>query len=390
MPVTPDSYAVASGSISAGIPSWVPPINTLVDISTNTLYSTKGTDAANPTRAIFDAWCGVAYAPDYGVFGSIIATGGGHADGSLNAVYCYDIASRTWSKIKDSAPVFINPTNSLVADTVTGWMWADTTGTIVQDGEPFASHTYAGLVGLPASAIAGSTNGWIITAGRGTMPITAAGATKRGQKLNLGTDVKFTHHGASDFGNGGTGYGGACYDSTRNRLVSFAGSNLPSFSWLDLTTQAMGNINYTNAVGAGVYFDAYYSSAHYDSQSDLYYIAKASSAFTLTMISPTGQVKTATVSGTLPTTPGGWEWAQELGCMVFFSGVDNDVYIAKKPSNPLTGTWYITKRTLAGTVQQRSASAPHYTRMRWINKIKSFLWVSKTEQAVQIFRLGVI
>lgn len=379
MPVTPDRYTASSNPVSAGMPSWVPPVGVIRDVSLNTLSSQRGTDDAGWTRAIFNAWSGMAVVEQYGDLGSVIATGGGHGDGAANAVYRFDLATRLWSKIKQSATPFNVGGN--VADPATGWMYADASGSTLQVGQPFAAHHYSGLVGVPPSAIPGGRHGWLLSAGRIVQPFAAGPGTSKGLKLNLGDEL-FSHHGG-DFGNTGAVYGGSCWDSARNRLVAFTSYNIGYFSWLDLATAVNGNTNFNG----GNYYDAYECAAFYDASSDLYYVIQVKAPYRLLICTPTGVVVTAVTTGTAPTAFGGWDWVEEWGCLVFFTGLDNIVWTLSRPVNPLTGTWVWNSQTLTGTVNQRLSTVAHYTRFRWFKKIKSFIWCATTESAAQIARI---
>ena len=383
-----DSYAVASGGVIAGgryyLPGWLPPLGGIADVSLNTLESVRDSDDLSQTRAIMSAWSGCAFIAEWGVAGSLIFTGGGHDDGKLNAIYRYDIAGREFSKIKPSAPWFEGP-SSRIADPLTGWMWSETSGTSVQVGEPFAAHFYAGLVGVPPSAVSGVSHGLLVTAGRTTMPRDAGAATKQAHKIRLGQDDKWTTHGsplAVD-----TGYGGACYDAIRNRVVSFAGMNRTSFIALDVATGASSSISYTKAVGYPE-LDNYYRAAFHDTANDLYMTVRVDSPYGFSLINPvSGLITTPTVSGTAPTGSGGWEWVQEWGALVFYPGTGNKVWILSRPVNPLTGTWTYTEQTLSGSGRSQAGGNPHYNRLRYSSRYRTFFWASAANAPVQAFRI---
>lgn len=382
-----DSYSVPSGGVilAGRYPSWVPAVGTIADVSTNNLEDVRGADDLNQTRAIMSAWSGAAYVEGWGRYGSMIFTGGGHGDGKLNAIYRYDIETRAFTKIKNSAPWFLNASNR-VADNVTGWMWADASGTTMQVGEPFAAHFYSGLVGVPASAMPGATNGWLITAGRNTMPQGADQETNQPHKIALGDDQTWAFCGGAL--TRPAGYGGACYDSLRNRVASFSGNTVTTFGYIDLDDETVGDINYTKTVGYPE-LQNYYRAAFYDAASDLYITADVRATYPVSLIHPTtGLITTPAIVGDAPAGSGGWDWVEEWGALVFYPGSGNTVWTLKRPVNPLTGTWEWASQTLTGTPRAQAAGNPHYTRFRYSKRLNSFLWASACNAPVQAFRIN--
>lgn len=383
-----ESYICESGGVLAGgrtyFPAWRPAVGEIVDISLNALEDVRGADDLAQTRAIMAAWSGCAYLAHWGRYGSMVFTGGGHDDGKLNAIYRYDIETRLFTQIKPSAAWHADA-NSRIADALTGWMWADASGTTLQVGEPFAAHFYAGLVGVPAAAVPGVANGLLLTAGRSTMPRLANAGTSQAHAIRLGQDAQWAAHGAPLTVD--TGYGGACWDAPRNRVVSFAGALRTSFCTHDVASGASATVPYTKAAGYPQ-LDNYYRAAFHDAASDRYLTIDVRAPYALALIHPlTGLIVEATTAGTAPTGSGGWEWVEAWGALVFYPGSGNTVWTLKRPADPLADPWVWASQTLVGTARAQAGANPHYTRFRYAPRLDAFLWASACNAPVQIFRI---
>lgn len=384
-------YSGASGQTIYGgkfpdtpaLPDWVPAAGIIANVSLNTLNDVRGADDFSQTAAILRAWSGCAFAMDYGTYGSLIFTGTGHTDGALNADYRYDIATRLFSKIKPSATVPSGfTTTDIIGDSATGWMWADVTKTSLQVGEPCPSHCYAGLVGVPKTALAGSANGWVFLLGLEGMSWNGQGTSAQGLKAALpaeGQNVTWSHAGTPLYLP--TSYGGSCYDSLRNRVVSFSGyANADRFNFVDLDTETTGSTNYTN--GSVI---SYYRCAYYDAASDLYINIQIETPFTFKLISAAGVITVPTVSGTPPNASGGWDWIESWGCLVFYPGSGSTVWFLKRPANPLTGTWVWSSQTLTGITPVAQENSAHYSRFRFVPELGICLWTATSTSNVAAF-----
>lgn len=388
MPAQPESYAIASGeTLSAGrfrLPAWLPSVGEIVNVGLNTVYDVRG--AETNTAALFNAWCTAAYAPDWGKYGSFVYHGGGHGDRAENSHYRYDIETRLTTKERQSCAIYQH-SDSYVADTVTGWMWAATTGTEVQVGEPFVHHTYSNLIVVPESAIDGTApNGWLFTLGRGSMPMPGQIGTNQTHKFALGVDAKWSFGGSPVVARGAHAF--TIYDSLRNRLINPNGDNTyaTSLYTYDLTTGSPGTMSFS-----GPTQNAYYHVGHYSESWDLYISSRwASSAIGLSVIDPVTQTHyKPTVVGTPPasTYEGAWAWDDVHHRLVLFQSISNIVYTLTPTGNPRTSNWEWSSYTLTGAVNPCVTSAPAFGRVRHVPKLDAYFWTATHNTPVQAFRI---
>lgn len=388
-----DSYSVASGMAIYGGrvappvgPAWLPAIGTVADISLNTLSSVQG---ASNASAIWSAWSGGAWAPWWGDLGSMAFEGGGHSNGYDNDVYRYDVATRSFSKIKNRTTnvhfIETTPGATYVADPVTGWMWADDGGVNLQEGQPFSAHFYANITAVPPSARAGATNGWLTAMGRIAMPLSGSSGTKRVHRLAMGEAQLWEMHGGGELAYQ-AGYGCSFYDAGRNRVVGFADSNKTFFTFADWTNDTVGTVS-CPAV------DAFYAvGAHFVADDVYMYIRQTSSALVFEMRDPvTGARSTPPVTGSGPGVgehDGGWCWVESWRAWLYYPGGGNNFYTLKAPaSSPRTGTWTWAKTVLTGTPYSIVESPP-YTRLRCIPELNLVLWPSRPNNPMQGFGIA--
>lgn len=382
------------------VPSWVPAIGTIADISLNTLQSARGTIPDNDVKQFTRTWSGVAYARSWGVYGRLVGGGGGHGDGDLNCMFNYDVESRLWALEKNAAPVYPWPGDpegaSNVADTLTGWMYANTSGTALQVGEPFTSHFYAYQVALPPSAIAGSApNGWLFTPGRTSLP-PASDMTAQSHKWALGQGVngKWTMHGTPLAR--GPLHGLAIHDTKRNRVISITqGANAgvtKIHMYIDLITEAVGTLTFSASV------DGNYAIGGYASADDCYVTARymTSGTLKLQVLDPVTLIAYfPTPSGTKPEEvgeEGAWEWIDSKKMWVYIPGTSsNNVYFLKCVGNPrLSASWSWHKTVISGTVRPAifgtQGGGTPYNRLRYCEPLDMMIWYPDYAVPVQGFR----
>lgn len=320
-------------------PSWRPAEGTIADVSLNTLESVCAPDAT--ADKALQAYCGVAYAPWLGAYGSIIITGGGHSDSVLNAIYRYDIASRLCSKIKPSAPsVMLGYSQN--ADVDTGWMYADLAGNL-QVGELFSSHNYNQIVCVPDNVIpGGGGNGWFISYMPQSIPILGQGGSRRCYKIRLGVDTKFTYF--SDVTNVVTTRSSVFYDHSRGLVGCFNGA-FSTELWL---TRVYNGVHKKLTLSSSV--NGYYTYAAHDTDNDLYLLTSIYGSSTWVINPNTGQTAAVTTTGTPPPiadNPQQAEWVQEWKCFVYINGLaSNTVYFLSQPTDPFNQAWAWSSQTL--------------------------------------------
>lgn len=385
-----DSYSAASGGVIAGgryhIPTWVPPVGSIADVALNTMYDVRGT--GTKTAGVLDDWCGIAYAPEYGEYGSLIGHGGGHSDSQENGIYRYDIATRTWTKIKGDASSYPQG-DTYNADPTTGWMWqAD--GVSLQSGEPFATHNYAFLMTLPSTAKAGAPNGWLFTPGRASMPNGGSRGTNQSHKFALGVDSVWSLEGSPLLFPARHSWG--IYDPVRNRVVvAYGDFAYRKLYTLDIATGTSGSLDFS----ADPFVLGYYQVGKYNALHDLYMYVRWQSGTTLNLgvidpVPATARHYQPSVTGTPPASSveGSWEWVEEWQSFVLFQSDSNTVYTLKAPANPRTGTWTWGSQTITGTVRPSLLDRPSYTRIRYVPQLDGFMWAARHNVPFQMFRIS--
>jgi hypothetical protein len=161
--------------------------------------------AGSGQDVVFGAWTSGIWAPELGTSGSYLHWGGGHSARDGNEVYCFDVATRTWTRHTEPYPA--NSTNpatypndrasQLYVPGDTGWIGGSKTGT-EPDGQPYPTHTYQ-CMGYLSSAAGGGTSGSLIVS-----PVD--GFSVRGQtgdawwRLDLATKKWSIWHLMNDFG----------------------------------------------------------------------------------------------------------------------------------------------------------------------------------------------
>lgn len=117
------------------LPAWVPPAGSFTDASTSpqaqgVLYPTNATiQGTSGSNGPWVVWTTGVWASEFGAQGSYLCWGGGHQAYYGNEVYCWDLATRTWSRLND--PVI---SNSIASD-----------GSIGGTDTPAPSHNYKTL-----------------------------------------------------------------------------------------------------------------------------------------------------------------------------------------------------------------------------------------------------
>lgn len=370
-----------------GILPWLPAPGSIVNVSLNTLASQAPEVPRYPLRSIYDAWSGITYFPWWGTYGTFVATGGGHGDSAYNDIFAYSVEDRTHRRIKKHAPIFKHADNN-IADSVTGWMWADAFTNELQVGESFAAHMYASAVAIPPGIIEGDApNGWLYTPGKVAIPYSGALGTKQSHRIAVGVAQKWEAHGTPV--SRSISHAPALYDSKRKRVVSFPDDLSKTLLVTNAVSEANGSLTLDNS-SFGHYHTAFYEAAR-----DLYFSiaftpasSSAAAKVRLEIVDPTtNKLILAPIQGQMPnaTQVGGWDWVPEWKAFVFYPGRGNDVWTLVSTQDNLRGSYRFEKQTLSGTVQVPSSTNPHYNRFRYISKLGCFLWFPSVELPVQAF-----
>ncbi|MCL2344960.1 MAG: hypothetical protein FWC58_03790 [Desulfobulbus sp.] len=385
-----DVYACPlNGAVAAGrslLPDWVPAIGEIVDVSLNTLWDVRSTEANAAMQQQVDAWAGASFAKTHGEAGSLIFHTGGHTYFDSNAVYIYDIASRKWSQERPPAKQFLDAEN-YIGDVVTGWMWASAGGIGLQVGEPFAAHTYAWLTWIPPGVLPGGANGFLYTPGRGSMSQPGQKGTQQPHKYAIGSKEPWTFGGSPLSIRPAHSF--AFFDELRRRVVYGYGDAISrNLYWVDPSTSAAGTITWP-VEDAGM--QPYYHVGFHALADDLYLSVRlTASGLEFNVIDPVaGRRYRPPTLGTAPTGPYplgdcGVEWVEKWRSMVCFAGTDT-VWTLTAPADPRTGAWQWSSQPLAGTARQ--FVTPPFTKFRYIPRLDMFIWPMTHNTPVQGFRI---
>lgn len=393
---TPDTYSAAPGAVlragfASAPPDWLAAPGTIADLTLNTVA--QAGEYRSRIDMVWRAWSGVAWAPWWGKYGSMIATGGGHSDGSYNDVYRIDVETRLCSMIKPASTIIAYKANNYIAPESTGLMWANSIeGDLsTQDGEPFAAHHYSGLVALPPGSIPDmdAPNGILYTAGRKAMPYDGSLGTAQAHALAMGTSIKWQLHGS-----GATQYaefGGAAHDTRRGRVWHHRSTDSTGEYWRDLATGVQSGVNFSGTSYTGYERVMEYSAVH-----DLILTMRLIPGVSpLILLDPaTNQIITPTLIGDAPNpSTHGWGascWSDAWGAAIFYKGSGNTLYSLKPTGNPRTEPWEWRAHTFVGTAYPYvSAGGTPYNRLRHASKLGNVLiWAADTYSKIQQIHLA--
>jgi hypothetical protein len=395
-----DSYSAGSGVTiyggRFGPPAWLPSLGTVADISLNTPLAAAGVPYATTMAGFARSWGGMAFAPWWGKYGRAVTGAGGHGDGAQNWLLGLDLETQLFYMERPSCTVFHATSDNYVGDPVTGWMWADTGGVNLQVGEPFTSHFYAFQIALPPSSLAGASNGWLFTPGRGSIAEGGQKSTGQSHKYALGSGGAWSMHGAPLLR--GPAHGPSIYDSKRNRVLHFGdsqGSAQQVFPCIDIATQATGSIT------TG-YIYGFYQMGGYHSAADCYVMARyAANVLTFNVEDAvTNAMTTPTPTGTPPTesAEGAWDWVDAWNAWVYYPGDgSNNIYTLKCAGDPRGNSWVWGKQTVSGTARSRffdtNGGGLPYNRLRFVPGLSAagkgaILWIPDYNIPAQIFHIS--
>jgi hypothetical protein len=411
----------------ASVPSFVPAVGTIANISLNRMADVNpcpsnacSYSGVSKQSSVFND-TGVVYAPKMGSLGSIIVTGGGHNDYYGSEVYRYDFATQLWTRITEPHNVMQATSGAslgLHADRILGEQWADTTWTTTLQNQPSAGHLYGYQVIIPVGAKdslvtlarpaltpAGNPHGRIAHILDLAAQVAGGPATSLWQRVTSNLNLSTV-----------PAYGGAVYDALRNRIwgTQSTGSSGAMY-FLDLVTGAWTMTSIT----MGAFYGTLMRS---ETQDRMIYMRNYSpvsgtdfnTGNMIVIINPNltgaGAVSrisniASRVTGTPPpydatNSPlgGGAEWCEDLpggpGIVYYAGGGGNDVYICQPTGDFNTGVWNWTSQTLTPVtpadnpaVQLSPANCTHLHRFVYIPVLRCFVWVAGNGAQVNAWRL---
>ncbi len=329
-------------------PSWVYDIGpgTWGAISRNTLSDVDPEDdpSANPNypssapwhgstgqRSVIIDWNGGAYAQNFGSFGSLLLTGGGHAAYQGNEVYAFDLDTRLWTRVNDP---------------YTG-SYSNSSNGAYSDGSPLTVHTMDALSYHPATKsivrLKGTTDSY---AGNGQIVVAfMLDLETKAWRRSRVNPVEIITSGIS------------CYDTNRD---VFWFQNQASANWKfqkydpngsngDGTVGTWTNYpaSYINSDGAGacdpvndVFVYTQFRSDTPDYMRGVYVRDLSNPSAPAVQISPQGTSPESGESGAH-----GWEWSNKRQAFIFWRRGGGVHELRLVSGSPQTGTWRWTQLT---------------------------------------------
>jgi hypothetical protein len=328
-------------------------------------------------RAVLDAWCGAAFATDYGSLGAWITTGGGHGDYFGNEVYAFELDSLRWVRINDPHPG--GPRSQVDYDEGE-----------YAPGIPLSSHTYQHTQYLGAAEGGGSKGSLILVvayaAGR------AARGSGRAHACDLATG-RWSRYSANKATVRIDAMSATAYDASRKVFwrVPYGGAKIEYLASTDRRFHVVtpGSAAHNNFALDHVCVR--------DPVRDLLVVldwgGQASAAVWALNLRGASGWRQVPTSGPAPTTRGlSIEWCPPLGCAVCYEG-GGAPFVRKlfpPATDPLANAWRWEVEELAGDAPIDAGSEPNasYSRFRWAPAARCFVWADGHDLPVQAWRLG--
>jgi len=382
-------WAAASAKLAhagnASMPDWVPSPGTRRNISLNMQADVDPCPARNciysgiiGQRAVIEAWCGAAFATDYGRLGAWITTGGGHGDYYGNEVYAFELDSRRWVRLSDPYPGGADST-------------VDYDEGEYAPGIPLSSHTYQHTQYIPAAQGGGQKGSLLIVVAY------AAGRMARGSGRAHAFDLatkRWERYSRNKATIATSSMSATTYDARRAAFwrVPYGGAQIEYLSTTDRLFRVL-----SPGWRGGNNFGLDHVCAH-DPVHDLLLVLDwppraPAGVFALDLANPTAW-RALTVSGSVPgpeTRGMSIDWCPTLHCLVAYEGGRAD-YVRKllpPVSNVLTTPWRWEIESFSGDepVGRKSGLKSSYSRFRWAPEISSFVWADARSLPVQVWRL---
>jgi hypothetical protein len=365
------------------------------------------------------------YAPDLGIFGSIVGTVGGHNGYYGNEVWQFEISTRRFAtlslpygSIQHPGSLFTNG-NGVYSDDTNGEF--HTSAALVTDStQPGACHAYGHNVILPPDSEtgAGAKGAMIMCVRAARSPNAAGGTADRTHIFDLGQTNRSTGAWARYATNLFVPtesskvlyFGWAVYDKTRKKV--FAGieaGNLTSATMDELKVLDCVTKQWTSSLVLSENVYQFHSNAwHWEANPDFiinFVNGDGAEANTLELINlSTGTVYNPGTTGTGPELTGGYDFVQSANKIaVYEGGVSTDggagtgfidrVWTLTPPSlnsSAFTSSaWTWSYQTISGPTPpgQTATTISHIGRFVWAEKVKCFLWWANGVDNVQAWNV---
>jgi hypothetical protein len=329
------------------------------------------------------AYSGMAFTPEEGPLGSLVLTGGGHADYWGNEVYVFDLATSRWRRINNPSTA-LNGTNA-DADPVFNKTYCE-----YGDGTPAASHTYDHLRCVPGKnelLVIGASAGYGISPSSWNGYAHACNLTTgkwRRASMNS-NDMRLSQ-------------ACTCWDSKRGKVWKALTGNTGALASYDPATEMFTPYLMTGRPNLG--FDPV---AFYHPGFDLMIVQhvvgyyKQSCRYTLTAIDlekPNAGGAALTLAGDIPPdvisfTDSGWgvDWSPEHNAAFVFAGNPDHSHVWRIDpplADALTNPWRVTKIALPRPMPGGEPSGI-YAHWRYCTTIRKFAFVSHNKRRVALW-----
>lgn len=346
--------------------------------------------SGNEGQAGLLAYSGMAVAPDLGSAGSLVVTGGGHADYGGNEVYAFDLAAYKWSRIN-------NPSTAIDKHISSASPTYDAVHGEYPDGSPIAAHTYNVL-----SVIPGGTKGLLLEATKPALVWSGLLNSGWSHVCDLATGVWSRYS-----GNAAPLYGSqvpniTCYDVSRKRVWELIRGGFHSvFSYLDLASRLHVPVPFGSSnVGTNP------CAAQFPVNDLMLFVTGVGSylhplTFTVGAVdlsNTAARMVTLTLRGDIPPPAVqlayGFDWDTDHNCGYVFPGNstnggranDNrNVYrIDPPPTKLLRSAWTMSRIALPQALPA-NASDGVYSRWRYCSTIKKFAYLATNVSPVALW-----
>lgn len=387
-------------------PAWIPPLNTLAKIFTNTIASldpcpsNQCNFSGGGQKNVTQAWGSAAYSPDYSIQGAIVIANGGDADYFGNEGYVGDLDAQMWKRIGGvTNPATGRGTgNPSTRAGQFGFPTMNQGEGEWDDGSMAIPHTYDSCCYLPPS-MGGGPKGSLLLPNRAFVygPVVSSG---RSYRLDLSTEAwtRASSNGCS-----------------QDRPSTFVLDTLRQqiFGWQtgSSTTNSVQRLSSFNSSGVGTWSDGFIPSFNLQNDPCTHYLPGFDAYISYGQDVDTGAWKLQGIDAgssvrhllaiqgdTLPICPGpGMAFCPDVGgangCIYIMSSNPADVQFIWKVVPPSSGAYYAsnwtsTKIAMAGPNVNSNTLQGVWKRVMYASKSGCILFVLGTGDQVYAYAVA--
>ena len=369
---------------ATGLPAWVPAMDALAAISTNTLSSVAaagGSHTGNGFQTMVTGWSSGTFATEYGQLGAYVIAGGGDGDYHGNEVYVFPLETRAWERKGSPSAINIATANTEYGE------WAD--------GKPGTPHTYGASLYMPPSMGGGSYGSLL-------WPVKAywylgINSTGHGHKFDLQT-ATWTRATSSPMSTSELVSSWA-YDPARARFVgTVSGSGLAYTTNLRTLANWAGGVAAHSTEGSSHYGLGNYATGEVIPSIDAFVQLGTTTTGTVVLrgydLTAAGTYYTLTVScDALPPGAGnGMAYVPGNNALYILSTTAGQQQYIWKVTHPTsgwqTGTWTCQRITMAGvTISESPTVQGMWQRLRYAPAVGCLIWCHSVTTPVYAYRV---